>query len=118
MPGGRRQRLARLAAPVAFLLGVTIAVLLVRSGLGGSSQPTTTLGPVTHAVTSTGRGSSTPATGSPTTTGAAARYVTVASGDTFGSIAASAGTSVARIEELNPGVSSNALHVGQRIRVR
>jgi len=107
---------SRYAAPAAFLLGVTIAVLLIRSGLGGGGGAgTTTVGPLTHPATA-----SVPATTAPahprTTTGA--QYTTVKRGDTFGSIAAAAGTSVAAIEQLNPGVSSNALQVGQRIRVK
>jgi len=42
----------------------------------------------------------------------------VQTGETFGSIAARSGTSVAELEGLNPGVSSNSLQVGQRIRVK
>ena len=39
-------------------------------------------------------------------------------GDTFGSISASTGTSVSDLERLNPGVSSNTLQVGQKLRVK
>ena len=47
-----RPHVARYAAPAAFLLGVTIAVLLIRSGLnGGGTTTTTERGPVTHAST-------------------------------------------------------------------
>jgi LysM repeat protein len=42
----------------------------------------------------------------------------VQSGDTFGSISAKTGVDVAQLERLNPGVRSNALQVGQRIRVK
>jgi LysM repeat protein len=42
----------------------------------------------------------------------------VQSGDTFGTIAAREGIAVGRLEQLNPGVSSSALAVGQRIRVK
>jgi LysM repeat protein len=109
-----RPHVARYAAPVAFLLGVTIAVLLIRSGLGGSGgNATTTAGPVTHpsstVATTTKRGSST----APHT-----RVYTVQTGDTFGSISAKTGTSVADLERLNPGVSSNTLQVGQKLRVK
>jgi len=41
----------------------------------------------------------------------------VVAGDTFGVIAAKTGTSVAELGQLNPGVSSTALHVGQKLRV-
>jgi len=109
-----RRRLARYAAPAAFLLGVTIAVLLIRSGLGGSGQLATTLGPVTRPSTAQVAPTSTS-----TPTGAAEpQFYTVRKGDTFGSIAAKEGTTVAQLELLNPGVSSNALQVGQRLRVK
>ena len=39
-------------------------------------------------------------------------------GDTFGSIAAKVGTTISALETLNPGVSSTALQVGQKIRVK
>jgi LysM repeat protein len=110
-----RRRLARYAAPVAFLLGVTIAVLLIRSGLGGGGQPPPPLGPVTHP--STARAAPT-TTGTTTSTTAGAQFYTVRKGDTFGSIAAAEGTTVAQLEQLNPGVSSNALQVGQKLRVK
>jgi LysM repeat protein len=111
-----RPRLSRYAAPAAFLLGVTIAVLLIRSGLGGGGgSPGATVGPVTHPATASISTATAPAN---TRTAAGAQYYTVKHGDTFGSIAAAEGTSVAAIEQLNPGVSSNALQVGQRIRVK
>jgi LysM repeat protein len=106
-----RPGFARYAAPTAFLLAVTVAVLLVRSGLdhGGTPQ-TTTREPVATAATIL-----------PTTTTkgvSARRYHTVQSGDTFGSVAAKEGISVEALQALNPGVSSNALRVGQRLRVK
>ena len=114
-PGRRKARphIARHAAPAAFLLGVTIAVLLIRSGLGGGSPSTTTVGPVTHptttSATTTKRGS---------TTARGTRYYTVQRGDTFGSISSKTGASIAELERLNPGVSSNTLQVGQKLRVK
>jgi len=42
----------------------------------------------------------------------------VESGDTFGSIAAKEGITVSELQALNPGVSSNALQVGQKLRVK
>lgn len=119
------RRLTRYAAPAAFLLGVTIAVLLIHSALGGKGVRTATLGPVTHASTAkvppqTTRTLTQPTTATTTagtsTTGAV--YTTVQTGDTFGSIAARSGTTVAQLEALNPGVSSNALQVGQQLRVK
>lgn len=116
MPRARKRRpgVARYAAPAAFLLGVTIAVLLIRSGLGGGSPATTTLRPVTHLSTA----SVPTTTRRVSTTASQAQYYTVQTGDTFGSISAKTGTSVAELERLNPGVSTNSLQVGQRIRVK
>jgi LysM repeat protein len=50
--------------------------------------------------------------------GSARQLYTVRSGDTFGSIAAKEGISVEALQALNPAVSSNALRVGQRLRVK
>jgi LysM repeat protein len=88
---------ARIAAPVAFLLLVTIAVLLVRAGLReGNTAPT---GPVA------------------VTTGSVARVV-VRRGDTLERIAERSGTTVAVLRRLNPRVDPVELRPGQRIRVR
>ena len=116
----RRQRAragaARYAAPAVFLLAVTIAVLLIRAGLNGDNTPTTTTrtGPVTTApTTSKPRGTTNVRT---QTTGA--QFYTVQAGDTFGSISAKTGVPVSQLESLNPGISSNSLQVGQRLRVK
>ena len=131
---GSRQQLARYAAPAAFLLAVTVVVLLVRAGsrrrrrLRGAArdddatitrthttQTVTTLPPVTaiQPVTTTAQTVTTGTTSVP-----GATYYTVQKGDTFGVIATKSNTTVAAIEQLNPGVSSNALQVGQQIRVK
>jgi LysM repeat protein len=113
-----RRRFAHYGAPAAFLAAVTIAVLLIRSGLGGggpAAPATTTLGSVTHPSTTATTPRRKHKTKKPR---AAARYYTVQSGDTFGTIATREGTTVARLEALNPGVSTNALAVGQKIRVK
>ena len=104
-------RLAHYAAPVAFLAGVTIAVLLVHAGLshrdkGTTATVTTEATTATHATT-TQRKRPTPKH----------RFYVVQSGDTFGTIAAKTGVSVERLQALNPGVSTNALQVGQKIRI-
>lgn len=121
-----RAPLARYLAPAAFLLGVTVAVLLIHSALGGKGAgPTTTLGPVTHTSTARIPPKTTltfTQTGSTSTAGgtsvAGAEYTAVQKGDTFFSIATRSGTTVAAVEALNPGMSSNALQVGQQIRVK
>jgi LysM repeat protein len=94
-----RARVARVAAPVAFLLAVTIAVLLVRSGLREDDA----LPPGPTVVAARGSGPS---------------VVTVRAGDTLERIAAHTGTTVARLTRLNPGIDPDVLRVGQRVRVR
>jgi LysM repeat protein len=93
-----RTQLARIAAPVLFLLAVTIAVLLVRSGLSENDAP--------DAVSP---GAVQP--GGPQT-------VVVRTGDTLEAIAVRTGTTVAVLTRLNPGLDPELLRVGQRVRVR
>jgi LysM repeat protein len=97
---------------------VTIAILLIRSGLGGgaSSQTTTRSGPVTHPSTAATPPPGTTQKGAATTT--YGQFYTVAAGDTFGSISAKTGVPIAQIERLNPGVNTNSLQVGQKLRVK
>lgn len=107
----------RYAAPAAFLVAVTVAVLLVRSALQeriaapASSHPAATA-PATSAAASTA--TTTGAKPKPKPTGS---FYTVQAGDSFGTIAAKTGTTVAELEQLNPGVASTSLHIGQKIRV-
>jgi LysM repeat protein len=109
-----RRELTRYGAPAAFLAAATIAVLLIKAGLSGSSGETTTgsappTGTTTTPVTQTRRSTT------PTTT--AARYYTIQSGDTLGSVAIKERTTVDELLRLNPGIDPEGLHVGQRIRV-
>jgi LysM repeat protein len=121
-----RRTLAHYGAPAAFLLAATILAILIHSALGGGGTPartTTTLGPVTRPSTAkvptqTTRTITNANTSTVGATVAGARYTTVQAGDTFGSIAGRNNTSVAELEALNPGVSSNSLQVGQQIRVK
>ena len=125
-----RRSLARFGAPVAFLLAATVLAVLIHSALGGKGispgQTTTALGPLTQPSTArvpadttrTITSRHTSATDTTSGTVAGAEFTTVQSGDTFGSIAARNGMTVSELEGLNPGVSSNALQVGQRIRVK
>jgi LysM repeat protein len=104
-----RRRAARYGAPVAFLAAVTAAALLVRAGLQQTSPakspaPTvTTLAQTTHAHAPKAGGS---------------REYRVRQGDTFALIAQRLGTTVARLEHLNPGVDPSSLVVGEKIRVK
>jgi LysM repeat protein len=101
----------RLAAPAAFLLGITVAILLVRAGLDGEAATTAaqTPGPTT-----------TQATTAETRTATQPRpvFVQVESGDTLDQIALENDTTVEALLTLNEGVDPNALRVGQRLRVR
>jgi LysM repeat protein len=108
-----RPGLAHYLAPAAFLAGVTVAVLLVHSGLSHHSTTTTAV-PTTASTTH-------PATTKTTTqpkSGAKRRFYVVQTGDTFGTIAAKSGISVEQLQSLNPGASSNALQVGQKLRIK
>ena len=110
-PRGRRSGLARYAAPAAFLLAATIAVLLIRSALdeSGPAPATTSVAATTHRTTT--------AAATTTTTGAA-QYHTIVSGDTFQQLASANNTTVDELIRLNPDVNPSALTVGQKIRIR
>jgi LysM repeat protein len=120
-----RRTFAHYGAPAAFLLAVTILAILIHSAIGGGTpgRTSTSVGPLTRPSTArvptqTTRTVTRARTSSTGITQAGAEFATVQTGDTFGSIASRNGTSVAELEALNPGVSSNSLQVGQRIRVK
>jgi N-acetylmuramoyl-L-alanine amidase len=111
-----RARAARFAAPVAFLLAVTVAVLLVRSGLenGEAGSGTTT----TTTATTTAPATTEPGATAPTTTGGGQeRFYVIQAGDTLAAIAEEQNTTVEQLLVLNPELDPVALTVGQRIRV-
>ena len=105
-----RQLATRLAAPAAFLAGITIAVLLVRAGLNDGE--TTTAAQTSVATTV--------ATTAPARTATEPRpvFVEVESGGTLDQIALDNDTTVEQLLQLNPGLDPTGLQVGQRIRVR
>ena len=112
----RHTRLARYAAPAAFLLAATVAILLVRAGLdnGDATTPTTvTTTQVTPTTTEQGPG--TTETGTVLTD---AEFYEIQSGDTLAVIADQHDTTVEQLLVLNPDVDPVALTVGQRIRVK
>jgi LysM repeat protein len=109
-----RRDIARYAAPAAFLVAATVAIVLIRAGLNaedGNAEPPAPP-PVTTAATEPR------VTTASTPPVRPARYTTVESGETLGTIADEFDTTVESIVELNPGVDPSALQVGQRIRVR
>jgi LysM repeat protein len=106
----------RYAAPAAFLLAATLAIILVRSGMdagGGTAAKTSAVPTLTRkrvaGATTTIRTSSTPS---------GRRIWVVQAGDTFGVISTKSGVPVATIERLNPNVSSTSLFIGEKIRLR
>lgn len=110
-----RARLARYAAPAAFLAAATVAILLVRSGLdnGDAAPPTTTT-----VVTTSGSGTTTTGSTGTTTSAAGAQFYVIQAGDTLAVIADEHDTTVEQLLALNPDVDPVALTVGQRIRVK
>ena len=98
----QRQDWRRYLAPAAFLLAVTIAVVLIRIGMnaGGSSSPATTAATATHHRK------------------VAKRFWTVHAGDTFAVISSQTGVSVKTLARLNPKSSPTSLHIGQKVRIR
>ena len=96
----RQNQWRRYVAPAAFLLAVTIAIVLIRAGLkSGDTAPATRPAPAARKPPPK-------------------RYWTVRAGDTFAVISDKTGVAVARIRRLNPKLSSTSLHIGQKVRVR
>jgi LysM repeat protein len=106
-----KRQLVRVAAPAAFLLAATIAVMLVRSAVQAdeADQP----GPATVARTAAtdGRATTTRRQSPPR------RTYTVQEGDTLDEIALEHDTTVERLLALNPNVEPTELRPGQRLRV-
>jgi LysM repeat protein len=98
-----------LAAPVAFLAAITIGALVVRAGFEHGKHHATPITTVTTQAKKSHARSHKRRHG---------RMYTVRSGDTFESIARKTGTTVDRLEQLNPAVDPTALRVGQTIRVQ
>lgn len=109
-------RLARYAAPAAFLLAATIAILLVRSGLENGEPAAVTTAPVT-ATTTVEEPSGTTTAGT-TTTDAGAEFYEIQPGDTLAVVAEQHGTTVEQLLVLNPDLDPVALTIGERIRVK
>jgi LysM domain-containing protein len=105
-----RRNAARVAAPVAFLAAVTIGALVVRAGFEHGKHHAITPPTTVTSKTKTTRTHGHKRRG--------LRTYTVQSGDTFASIAIKEGTTVARLEQLNPGVDPTTLHIGEKIRVQ
>ena len=130
MDPDRRRELTRYGAPALFLAAVTVAVLLIKSGLDNDSSsqadtstiPTRTASATTREATTTTKLvlSAPPATTATTTTATTtpgAQYYVIQAGDTLGAIAAKYSTSVNQLLTWNPGLDPSTLQPGARIRV-
>ncbi len=107
----------RYAAPAAFLLAATVAIVLVRSGMDAGNDA----GTRTRSIPTLTRKqvATTTTTKRHTTTSTSGQaFWTVQAGDTFGVISTKSGVPVATIERLNPNVSSTSLFIGEKIRLR
>ena len=104
MARGWRAEAKRYGAPAAFLAAVTIAVLLVRSGLHATSTPAPTTVATTTKTTPVGPHRK--------------QFYRLRAGETISDVAVRFNTTVRALLRLNPGIKPNALIVGQRIRVR
>ena len=112
-----RAMLARFAAPAAFLLAATIAVLLVRSALNGGDAATPPAVTTTAPTTTSGEPPAGTEAGNTTTNAAGAEFYVIRAGDTLADVAEQHDTTVEQLLVLNPDVDPVALTIGQRIRV-
>jgi LysM repeat protein len=96
------------AAPTAFLLAVTIAVLTVHyTAQRHAPVHAAKAARIVHLPQHRRKAPSIPVES----------FVIVQHGDSFSAISSRTHVPVATLERLNPGVRTTALHVGQRIRV-
>ncbi len=109
MEGGWGKQAKRYGAPAAFLLAVTVAVLLVRSGLRSDAASTTTA-VRTQTVATTTATKPVPVK--------RRRFYKLRSGETLSDVAIKFDTTVEQLLALNPGIQPTNLTVGQRIRVK
>lgn len=105
-----RSHLTRWAAPVAFLLAITIGALVVRAGFEHGRHHAKA-----PATTTTSKRKKTRSHGRKTQH---TQTYTVEANDTLATIAAKYGTTVAELEHLNQGIDPTGLQVGQKIRVK
>jgi LysM repeat protein len=106
-----RPRLARLLAPLALIAcGVALAAVVLGSGVVGdddSSQGADNLPAATESTATTERPQR-----------RVRRTYTIKANDTLSGIAAENGTTVERLEELNPELDPQGLVAGQKIKLR
>ena len=88
--------------------------LIVHHALPKTTHPSTTVQTQHHSTAP----SPPPPTKHTSGTHVTVKYYVVKAGDNLDLIAQRTGVSLARIEALNPGISANALRVGQRLTLR
>jgi LysM repeat protein len=113
MQPSHKSWLARVAAPLAFLILATLGVVAVRAALEEDGSASTAT--VTVTTTAETTPATQPATG--TTAVKQGKFYRVQSGDTLESIAEAHGTTVEALMTLNPGIDPVGLRIGQRVRV-
>jgi LysM repeat protein len=99
-----RAEARRYAVPVLLLILVTVGALIVRGALD-DSRPAARVKPAPTGPEKV------------RVKRAAVKFHLVESGDTLGGIAERYGTTVTRLQVLNPSVDAGALRVGQQIRL-
>ena len=104
---GRRAELIRYGAAAAFLAAVTIAALLIRSGINTADRSPTSSSPAPKHVATV---SYVPP--------ARRRYYRVRPGDTLAGIAIHFNTTVSALKRLNPHTKATALYIHKRLRVK
>ena len=103
---------SRWLAPLSLVVVVIAVIAIVAGGSGGSSSN----GAATPTrPANTGKPAQKKAGGTSKPAAAKSRSYTVQAGDTLSGIAARTGVSLARIEQLNPGLDSQALQTGQKV---
>lgn len=108
---------ARWLAPLA-IVGALVAILLTISSVNSGSSSSDSGSSLPATLTSTRTTSTGAATTTTTTTSShPPRYYTVRPGDVLSAIAAVTNVPLSRIEQLNPTVDAQSLHVGQRIKL-
>ena len=114
MQARHRTWIARVAAPIAFLVLATLGVAAVRAALEEEEESGR---PAIVTVTTTAQTQTTrrPTTG--TTAKRRGKFYRVQAGDTLESIAVKYGTTVDALVDLNPGIDPVGLRIGQRVRV-
>ena len=108
-----RSRLARLLAPLALIAcaGIAVALVVGSGALGGNEEPETAATREAPAATETGTTAERP------NRRRRATY-TIKANDTLSGIADANGTTVERLQELNPELDPQGLVAGQKIKLR